>query len=145
VPTRARCVSIFLDKNRRHIGKSQPKRPPQRTQRTPHQRLQEPQALQLPAVALRHHVLPQQLPQQLLGLCSEGGHTRGLRRLRRRRRRLNAPGLLLRRCRDTRSLLLRRDTCSLLLRGDTRSLLLRRDTCSLLLYREGADRKQRPA
>jgi hypothetical protein len=35
-PTRVRCVSIFLDKNRRYIGKSQSKRPPQRTQRTPH-------------------------------------------------------------------------------------------------------------
>jgi hypothetical protein len=33
---RVRCVSIFLDKNRRYIGKSQPKRPPKRTQRTPH-------------------------------------------------------------------------------------------------------------
>jgi hypothetical protein len=31
-----RCVSIFLDKNRRYIGKCQPKRTPQRTQRTPH-------------------------------------------------------------------------------------------------------------
>eukprot|EP01047_Picozoa_sp_COSAG01_P074873 COSAG01_NODE_12651_length_1704_cov_1.047352_1_plen_144_part_10 len=30
-PTRGRCVSIFLDKNRRYIGKSQPKRPPKRT------------------------------------------------------------------------------------------------------------------
>jgi hypothetical protein len=36
VPTRGRCVSIFLDKNRRYIGKSQSKRPPERTQRTPH-------------------------------------------------------------------------------------------------------------
>jgi hypothetical protein len=27
---RGRCVSIFLDKNRRHIGKSQSKRPPQK-------------------------------------------------------------------------------------------------------------------
>jgi hypothetical protein len=35
-PTRGRCVSIFLGKNRRCIGKSQPKRPSQRTQRTPH-------------------------------------------------------------------------------------------------------------
>jgi hypothetical protein len=35
-PTRVRCVSIFLDKNRRDIGKSQSKRPPKRTQRTPH-------------------------------------------------------------------------------------------------------------
>eukprot|EP01047_Picozoa_sp_COSAG01_P091179 COSAG01_NODE_22838_length_839_cov_1.044595_2_plen_79_part_01 len=26
--TRVRCVSIFLDKNRRYIGKSQSKRPP---------------------------------------------------------------------------------------------------------------------
>jgi hypothetical protein len=33
---RVRCVSIFRDKNRRYIGKSQPKRPPKRTQRTPH-------------------------------------------------------------------------------------------------------------
>ena len=57
------------------------------------------------------------------GLCSE----RGLRRLRLRLRHLNAPGLLLRRYRDT------------------RSLLLRRDTRSLLLHTEGADRKQRPA
>jgi hypothetical protein len=36
-PTRVRGVSIFLDKNRSDIGKSQPKRPPNRTQRTPHQ------------------------------------------------------------------------------------------------------------
>ena len=36
-PTRVRCVSIFLDKNRRYIGTSQPKRPPERKQRTPHQ------------------------------------------------------------------------------------------------------------
>jgi hypothetical protein len=35
--TRVRCVSIFLDKNRRYIGKSQSERPPKRTQRTPHQ------------------------------------------------------------------------------------------------------------
>jgi hypothetical protein len=34
--TRDRCVSIILDKNRRYIGKSQSKRPPKRTQRTPH-------------------------------------------------------------------------------------------------------------
>jgi hypothetical protein len=34
--TRGHCVSIFLDKNRRYIGKSQSKRPPKRTQRTPH-------------------------------------------------------------------------------------------------------------
>eukprot|EP01047_Picozoa_sp_COSAG01_P082855 COSAG01_NODE_17095_length_1179_cov_1.221296_2_plen_169_part_00 len=33
---RVRCVLIFLDKNRRCIGKSQSKRPPKRTQRTPH-------------------------------------------------------------------------------------------------------------
>eukprot|EP01047_Picozoa_sp_COSAG01_P001139 COSAG01_NODE_24_length_37608_cov_19.303154_26_plen_207_part_00 len=32
-PGRGRCVSIFPDKNRRHIGKSQSTRPPQRTQR----------------------------------------------------------------------------------------------------------------
>jgi hypothetical protein len=31
---RGRCVSIFLDKNRHYIGKSQSKRPPKRTQRT---------------------------------------------------------------------------------------------------------------
>jgi hypothetical protein len=35
-PTRRRCVSIFLDKNRRYTGKSQSKQPPKRTQRTPH-------------------------------------------------------------------------------------------------------------
>eukprot|EP01047_Picozoa_sp_COSAG01_P041538 COSAG01_NODE_3570_length_5924_cov_4.911588_4_plen_247_part_00 len=35
--TRVRCVSIFLDKNRRYIGKSQSKQPLKRTQRTPHQ------------------------------------------------------------------------------------------------------------
>jgi hypothetical protein len=35
--TRVRCVLIFLDKNRRYIGKSQSKRPPIRTQRAPHQ------------------------------------------------------------------------------------------------------------
>jgi hypothetical protein len=29
--TRVRCVSIFLDKNRRYIGKSQSQRPPKRT------------------------------------------------------------------------------------------------------------------
>eukprot|EP01047_Picozoa_sp_COSAG01_P031639 COSAG01_NODE_2253_length_8073_cov_14.930524_5_plen_188_part_00 len=34
--TRVRCVSIFLDGNRRYIGKSQTKRPPKRTRRTPH-------------------------------------------------------------------------------------------------------------
>jgi hypothetical protein len=34
--THVRCVSIFLDKNRRYIGTSQSKRPPKRTQRTPH-------------------------------------------------------------------------------------------------------------
>jgi hypothetical protein len=34
--TRVRSVSMFLDKNRRYIGKSQSKRPPKRTQRTPH-------------------------------------------------------------------------------------------------------------
>eukprot|EP01047_Picozoa_sp_COSAG01_P051460 COSAG01_NODE_5312_length_4341_cov_18.144036_7_plen_105_part_00 len=28
---RGRCVSLFLDKNRRHIGKSQPQRSPQST------------------------------------------------------------------------------------------------------------------
>jgi hypothetical protein len=33
-PTRVRGVSIFLDKNRRHIGKSQSKRPPKRTDAT---------------------------------------------------------------------------------------------------------------
>jgi hypothetical protein len=31
-----RCVSIFLDKNRRYVGKSQSKRPPKRTQRHAH-------------------------------------------------------------------------------------------------------------
>eukprot|EP01047_Picozoa_sp_COSAG01_P055046 COSAG01_NODE_6086_length_3861_cov_91.695906_4_plen_223_part_00 len=36
LPTRVRCVSTFLDKNRRHIGKYQSKRKPKRTQRTPH-------------------------------------------------------------------------------------------------------------
>eukprot|EP01047_Picozoa_sp_COSAG01_P033308 COSAG01_NODE_2445_length_7675_cov_30.173036_6_plen_214_part_00 len=36
--TRVRCVSIFLDKNRRYIGKSQSKRKPKRTQQTPHLR-----------------------------------------------------------------------------------------------------------
>ena len=35
---RGRCVSIFLDRNRRYVGKSQPKRPPKRTQRPPHLR-----------------------------------------------------------------------------------------------------------
>jgi hypothetical protein len=35
--TRVRCVSIFLDENRRYRGKSQSKRPPKRTQRPPHQ------------------------------------------------------------------------------------------------------------
>jgi hypothetical protein len=35
-PPPPRCVSIFRDKNRRHIGKSQSKRPPKRTQRPPH-------------------------------------------------------------------------------------------------------------
>eukprot|EP01047_Picozoa_sp_COSAG01_P040151 COSAG01_NODE_3361_length_6199_cov_4.450492_9_plen_244_part_00 len=35
-PTRVRCVSIFFDKNRFYIGKTQSKRPPERTQRTPH-------------------------------------------------------------------------------------------------------------
>jgi hypothetical protein len=34
---RGRCVSIFLDKKRRCIGKSQSKRPPKRTQRLPRQ------------------------------------------------------------------------------------------------------------
>jgi hypothetical protein len=37
-PTRVRCASIFLDKHRRYIGKSQSERPPKRTQRTPHRR-----------------------------------------------------------------------------------------------------------
>eukprot|EP01049_Picozoa_sp_SAG25_P012258 SAG25_NODE_1630_length_2648_cov_6.231463_1_plen_192_part_00 len=37
---RGRCVSIFLDKNRRYIGKSQSERPPERTQRPPHQTAQ---------------------------------------------------------------------------------------------------------
>jgi hypothetical protein len=36
-PGRRRCVSIFLDKNRRRMGKSQSKRPPKSTQRPPHQ------------------------------------------------------------------------------------------------------------
>jgi hypothetical protein len=35
-PGRGRCASIFLDKNGRHIGKSQSKRPTKRTQRPPH-------------------------------------------------------------------------------------------------------------
>jgi hypothetical protein len=33
-PTRVRCVSIFLDKNRRYICKYQSEFPPKRTQRT---------------------------------------------------------------------------------------------------------------
>jgi hypothetical protein len=33
---RGRCVSIFLDKDRRYIGKYQSKLPPKRTQRPPH-------------------------------------------------------------------------------------------------------------
>jgi hypothetical protein len=33
LPAERRCVSIFLDKNRRYVGKSQPKRPPKRAQR----------------------------------------------------------------------------------------------------------------
>eukprot|EP01047_Picozoa_sp_COSAG01_P048716 COSAG01_NODE_4768_length_4754_cov_24.235661_4_plen_141_part_00 len=36
--TRVRCISIFLDKNRRYMGNSQPKQPPKRTQRTPYQK-----------------------------------------------------------------------------------------------------------
>jgi hypothetical protein len=36
-PAPGRCVSIFLDQNRCHIGKSQSKKPPKRTQRPPHQ------------------------------------------------------------------------------------------------------------
>jgi hypothetical protein len=41
--TRVRCVSLFLDnKNRRYIGKSQSKRPPERTQRTPHRASSKP-------------------------------------------------------------------------------------------------------
>jgi hypothetical protein len=39
---RGRCVSVFIDKNRRYIGKSQSKRPPKRTQRQPHQNLPAP-------------------------------------------------------------------------------------------------------
>jgi hypothetical protein len=35
-PGRGRCVSIFLDKNRRYIGKPQSKWPPERTPRPPH-------------------------------------------------------------------------------------------------------------
>eukprot|EP01047_Picozoa_sp_COSAG01_P108796 COSAG01_NODE_37702_length_500_cov_0.411471_1_plen_99_part_10 len=35
-PGRGRCVSMFLDRNRRHIGESQPERPPKQTQRPPH-------------------------------------------------------------------------------------------------------------
>jgi hypothetical protein len=41
-PTRVRGVSIFLGENRRYIGKSQPKRPPTRTPRTPHHRRKVP-------------------------------------------------------------------------------------------------------
>jgi hypothetical protein len=52
VSTRVRCVSIFLDKNRRYIGKYQSKRPPKRTQRTPH-RLRLGSPLQLLQLALR--------------------------------------------------------------------------------------------
>eukprot|EP01047_Picozoa_sp_COSAG01_P052495 COSAG01_NODE_5526_length_4205_cov_3.424744_4_plen_256_part_00 len=37
IPNRVRRVSIFLGRSRRYIGKSQSKRPPKRTQRTPHQ------------------------------------------------------------------------------------------------------------
>jgi hypothetical protein len=35
------CVSISLDKNRRHIGQSQSTRPPKRTQRPPHPRREQ--------------------------------------------------------------------------------------------------------
>ena len=35
-PGRGRCVSMFLDKNKRYIGKSQLRRPHKRTQRPPH-------------------------------------------------------------------------------------------------------------
>ena len=35
-PAPGRCAFTFLDKNRCHIGESQSKRPPQRTQRPPH-------------------------------------------------------------------------------------------------------------
>jgi hypothetical protein len=56
--TRVRCVSIFLDKNRRYIGKSQSKRPPKRTQRTPHQpapATRAPDRGARSAAACRHH------------------------------------------------------------------------------------------
>eukprot|EP01047_Picozoa_sp_COSAG01_P011534 COSAG01_NODE_506_length_16125_cov_5.130912_9_plen_174_part_00 len=35
-PTRVRCASVFLDKNRRYIGESQSQQPAKMTQRTPH-------------------------------------------------------------------------------------------------------------
>jgi hypothetical protein len=54
-PTRVRCVSIFLDKNRRYIGKSQSERPPERTQRTPH--------------LLRLHLLDRHLPPAVAGVA----------------------------------------------------------------------------
>jgi hypothetical protein len=67
-----RCVSIFLDKNRHHIGKSQSKRPPKRTQRPPH-----PASAPPPSAA---H--PPQVPQTVATPRTAD------RRRRRRRRRL---------------------------------------------------------
>jgi hypothetical protein len=68
-PGRGRCASIFLDKNGRHIGKSQSKRPTKRTQRPPHRHalLQRPHAHRevrggAHAERLDHAVQPQQQP-----------------------------------------------------------------------------------
>jgi hypothetical protein len=63
-PGRGRCVSIFLDKNRHYIGKSQPKRPPTRTQRPPHREAAPPVREAAAVVAGRQVELRQQ-PVQL--------------------------------------------------------------------------------
>jgi hypothetical protein len=49
---RDRCVSIFLDKKRHRIGKSQPERPPKTTPRPPHPR-RRPRPAAAPARAAR--------------------------------------------------------------------------------------------
>jgi hypothetical protein len=64
-PGRGRCVSIFVDKNRRHLGKSQSRLPPTRTRRPPHRRgVAAPAQLQHVRQHVHVHLAPPQIQQR---------------------------------------------------------------------------------
>jgi hypothetical protein len=78
-PGPGRCVPIFLDKNRRYIGKSQSKRPPKTTQRPPHRRVGHQSR---PSQPRRAREQPHDLAERARGRRSRAAGVRGRRRRR---------------------------------------------------------------